>query len=215
MIKLVLENYLKNCACNSTVISHNDNKKKNRQKSYSDCSNLLYGIDTQNNSTDFLLGGNTPWVTVMFGCPGTAAFLPSLRRTMLTTAGRGRGGVKIDPQLEETTWHKRASVAWWSPKENRLINLADSLRANPINHHYIWEESQATASPFPQLVRAWQSQAITITDLNTILEHKTLAAIPKDIYFLCERRALLKLRICVYLRKLEQLSLKVKFINVK
>lgn len=151
----------------------------------------------------------------MFGCPGTAAFLPSLRRTMLKIAGRDRGGVKIDPQLEETTWHKRASVAWWSPKENRLINLADSLWANPINHHYIWEESKATASPFPQLERAWESQATTITDLNTTLEHKTLAPIPKDIYSLCERRAFVKLRIYVYLRKLEQLSLKVTFINVK
>lgn len=111
MIKLVLKITLKT-ARNSTAISHNDNKKKNRQKSYTDCSNLLYGIDTQNNSTDFLLGGNTPWVTVMSGCPGTAAFLPSLRRTMLKIASRDRGGVKIDPQLEETTWHKRASVAW-------------------------------------------------------------------------------------------------------
>lgn len=66
----------------------------------------------QNDSTDFLLGRNTPWVTVMFGCPGAAAFPPSLRRTMLKIASRDRGGVKIDPQLEETTWQKRASVAW-------------------------------------------------------------------------------------------------------
>ena len=69
-------------------------------------------MDMQNDSTDFLLGGNTPWVIVMFGRPGTAALLPSLRRTMLKIASRDRGGVKIDLQLEETTWHKRAFVAW-------------------------------------------------------------------------------------------------------
>jgi hypothetical protein len=66
------------------------------EKSYTEYLNILYGIDMQINSSVLPLGGNTHWVTTLFGYTVATAFLPFLGRTTLMIASRYRGGVKME-----------------------------------------------------------------------------------------------------------------------